>query len=232
VTTNAASTVHKSMLKGTEDPAFVPPVVAVGQIIKVELVGDTLPLTASSYSDVSAYEQNIKLKAPVQAVDAVNKTITVLGLTVDISTATADGANDDHSLSVPIATASLVVGQNAEIYLDGTKLPALSALRIQVRNFSNQVAVHMTKEHGAEIENEVEAIHVEVEQKISVLDSHGKKVNKTSHQVTETHNGVFDLSGLSPGRARITVVRNGTTVRKSVTIKPNMAVPLAIKLRR
>ena len=25
VTTNAASTVHKSMLKGTEDPAFVPP---------------------------------------------------------------------------------------------------------------------------------------------------------------------------------------------------------------
>lgn len=227
----ASSSSASSRAHGADDPGFVPPAVSTGQLVKVELLSDTPPLTAQSYAVVGAYDQSIKIKAPVQAVNAAGLTVTLLGLTVDISTAVLDGQNDDNSVSIPIAAAGLAVGQNAEITLDPAKLLALVAIKIEVRNFTNQLSLHIEDQHGVEIENETEAIQIEVEQHLSLLDSNGKRIKKTVHLETETHNGALDLSGLSPGRARVTLIRHGKTLHKNVTINANSAAQLKIKVK-
>lgn len=226
---------HRSRKQGSDDgntpttPVTLIPV-TVGLLVKVELTGDAQPLTARSFKEVGGYETRVKVKGPLQAVDSAAKTITVLGLKIDISAAQVEGENDDRSASTLVTADSLAVGQNVEAYLDSTKLPALVATKLEVNNFSNQVALHIENEHG-EIEHENEAIHVEVEQKITVLDDNGKKVKKTIHLETETHDGTVNLSGLAPGKARVSMTRHGKTIRKNVTVGANASSSLKLKVK-
>lgn len=224
---------HRSRKEGEDDGGgtpTTPPVIAAGQIIKVELNSDAAPLTARSLEQAEGYDTHVKVKGPLQAVDTAAKTITILSLVIDISTAQFEGANDDHSSSTLVTADTLAVGQNVEVNLDSAKLPALVATKVEVNNFSNQVQLHIENENG-EIENENDAMHVEVEQKLTVLDDNGKKVKKTVHVETDSHNGAINLSGLSPGRARVSLTRHGKTIHKNVTVGPNSSVPLKLKVK-
>jgi len=73
------------------------------------------------------------IAAPLQAVDGTAMTVTLLGLTIDVSGATITGTDGDDD-SQPVTLDQLMAGERAIVHLDPTQLPALVALALEVRN--------------------------------------------------------------------------------------------------
>lgn len=207
--------------------SFVP-----GMIVKVKLASDATPLTATELSEEGAYDDHIKILAPLQAVDTIANTVTMLGLKIDISTASFDGSNDDDSQTVSTTVADLAVGQSAEVTLDQTKLPLLVATSIEVKDFTNQVDCEIDDQNGDQVGDDTEDTTVDATEQVIVTNPMtGKKVKKTLHIHTATRTGKVKLSGLVPGRAKLTITRHGKTYHKTVTIAPNGTSALKIKVK-
>jgi hypothetical protein len=83
---------------------------------------------------------------------ATTPTITVLGLTVDVSQANVGGCDDDSGdgYVIPIDFTKLMVGQFVEMRLTSNQSP-LSAQEVRVLNFANQVEVEVDDSSGAPV---------------------------------------------------------------------------------
>ena len=210
-----------------------------GQSVAVKLASDASPLVATKVEQEGDDEET-EIKAPLQTADATAMTITVLGLTIDVSSAEIEGADDDDSedSGQPVDLTQLVAGQFVEVELDAAQLPNLVATELEVKNFGNGVDVEVDDPSGEEIEDVDDDLEVDVTSTVKVQSptpgARGK-VKRTLRFHTNT-NGSFHLSGLPTGAAKITVTRNtgGATLTRtrSVRIKGNTTRSLRLKLRR
>jgi len=109
-----------------------------GQTVEVVFTSDITDsagrFTAAEVEVRGGKNNGVKINAPLQAVDASGSTISALGLTVDISSATL--LNDNKR---PIAASQLKADQFARITIDPDNTATLSATKVQVR--INQVSV-------------------------------------------------------------------------------------------
>lgn len=219
---------------------------AVCQTVEVTLSSDVAPLAATEVKQGTG-KQNVEVKAPIQSVDATAKTITVLGLSIDVSGANLAGADDDSNdgNSQPIDLSELMTGQFVELRLASSTAP-LAATELEVKNFSNQVEVEVEDSNGNQIDdvdeqgNPVDDIDVDVAETVVVQgppSATGAPVatKKIVHFHTAS-SGRFVLGGLPTGGARITVTRvhGGVshTGRHRAIVKGNAIRTIQLHLRR
>jgi hypothetical protein len=114
-----------------------------GSWVKLKLESDTEPLIASELKLKNGYDtDDATIKAPLQAVDATAMTVTVLGLTIDVSTAKIEGAVSDNKCEDADLT-QLAEGQYVKVELDVAKLPELVATKVEVKNYVNEIVVEV-----------------------------------------------------------------------------------------
>jgi hypothetical protein len=205
---------------------------APGKLVRVVLASDATPLVATQVKRGGEDDDGVEIKAPLQAADSTAQTVTLLGLTLDVSTAGLDGG------SPPIDFTQLVVGQIAEARLDAAKLPALVATTLQVTNVGSDIDVEVDDPSGTEIDDPTDDVNIDVTDTVTIRRSvGGRRVKSTStvHFHTTTH-GSFRLSGLPPGSAKISVTRvqGGVTMARSrgQRLKSNKVHSLRLRLRR
>jgi hypothetical protein len=218
-----------------------------GQPVEVQLASDIAPLVATKIDQNGDGhgEADVDVKAPLQASDATAQTITVLGLTIDVSGATLGGAddNDTEGSNQPIDLSQLMVGQFVEVNLDAGQLPALVATQLEVKNFGNGIDVEVDDPDGTEVDgvdnngDPVDDVEVDVTETVKVQNTTPgmpKKVVKTLSFHTAS-NGSFTLSGLPTGKAKITVtrVKDGVTMTctRGTRVKGNTTRSLHVRLR-
>jgi hypothetical protein len=217
-----------------------------GQPVEVKLVSDSMPLVATEVSQ-NGDANEVKVEAPIQAVNANAKTITVLGVVVDVSQASMGGADDDSQdgNSQPIDLTQVMEGQFVEMLLASNQ-PPLSATEVRVINFTNQVDVEVDDANGQEVDdvdesgNAVDDVDVDVAETVTVQNTApGSSATASQHvnkvlQLHRTSNGSVVLSGLATGRAKISVTRtvNGVTAvgHSIVHVRPNARRQLRIRL--
>ena len=217
----------------------------VGQTVEVTLKSDAAPLSATEVKQGSG-NQNVEVEGPIQNVDTTGKTITVLGLTIDVSGAGLDGADDDSSdgNSQPIDLSELMTGQFVEVRLASNVAP-LAATELEVKNFANQVEVDIEDANGNAIDdvddqgNPVDDVDVDVAEKVLVqggpATTGGSGLTRKTVVFNAASNGRFVLSGLPTGGARITVTRLHDGVRHTgrgrAVVKGNSIRTIQVRLR-
>ena len=219
----------------------------VGQTVKVELLSDDVPLIATEVKVGGGDEDDdevgeggdVELTAPLQqvVVDATTHTttVTVLGLTIDVTNADIEGADDDDhdGEEQPVDLTTLPLRTFVEIRLDAALLPMLVATELEVKNFNNHVDVEVVGPNGEEIDDRDEAgdpvndVDVRVAETVKVRPAgrrHGRRATRVLHFHTRT-NGSIVLSGLPTGHGRVSVTRvvNGSTMtgQGRVVVGPN-----------
>ena len=226
----------------------------VGQVVEVKLASDALdPVTGllvatevevgSGDGDGDGEDASIdvaKIEAPLQLVDPNVPSVTVLGLVVDVSHATLDGADDECTDGgrQPVDATQLIVGQIVELRLVSNQAP-LAASALEVNNFGNQIDVEVDDRNGNEVDDgSVGDVQVEVDETVVVqaATTHASKHVKTKHVKRKvllhtTSSGSFTLTGLPTGKAKITVTRGTTSGRKRVVVKANATQQVKIRLR-
>lgn len=220
-----------------------------GQGVEVAFASDTVPLVATAVANGGDGEP--QLQGPIQSVDPMLHTITVLGLTIDVSAANLDGADDDANdgASQAIDLSTLMPGQIADVQLDPSQLPALVATELQVKNFTNQVAVEVDDTSGQEVDDvddsgtEMDDVNVDVSEMVMVqttaTTAAGRPVTRRVRKVLTFHrvsNGSVQLSGLPTGVARVvaTRVHDGvtTTARRAVVVRGNQTRTVRVRLHK
>ena len=219
----------------------------VAPAANVNLSSDTPPLTATSVESSASDAAQVDLQAPLQAVDTTAKTITLLGLLIDVSNATVDGASDTSGdgNTQPLDLSQLMLGQSIEAKLDASQLPALVATSLEVKNFANQVRVEVDDTNGNPIDDVNEMGTPTNDVKVNVIETVNVQHPSTSAgssartkklvRFQTASSGAFVLSGLPTGKATIVVARtsNGVTktAHKQVTVAPNTARRVRLRLR-
>lgn len=213
---------------------------AAGQTVEVKLASDALPLTAKELGGGGGEgDSSAEIKAPVQAVDAAGGTITVLGLTVDVSQAGVEGDDDEGDGEgqggQAIDLTQVTAGQFVEIKLDASKLPALVAAEISVKNFSNQVELEIEDSQGEDIGDD-DSVDVSVTETVVVQDQTATRVRRVRKvvQFNQTGHGRVVLGGLPTGRALITVSRSGATAaetgKRRTKVLPNTRRTVRVRM--
>jgi uncharacterized protein DUF5666 len=213
----------------------------VGQAVEVHLASDSTPLTASEVSQ-GGDEGDVSIQAPIQSVDVTGKTITVLGLTIDVSQANVDGSDDnsEDGQSQPIDLTQLMQGQIVELQLTSNQ-PPLTATSLDVKNFANQVEMEIDDENGNPVDDTNEDMDVEVDDTVMVQNTPGasattapRRVKKVLHLSASGGAGSIVLSGLPTGHAKIVVTRvnNGTMSmgRRRVRVHGNTTRIVRVRL--
>lgn len=222
----------------------------VGQVVEVKLVSD-IPDTKGNLlaTEVEVEQQKegednegdeVEIKAPLQAIDTSNPNapkVRVLGLSVDISRADIEGADDEDNEDTkqPIDVSQLVVGQFVELEL-ASNIPPLVATELEVENFTNQVEVDVVDQNGNQIDDgDIDDIQVDAQVTTKVT---GTSVQRGRNKVVKFQGitaGSFSLSGLPTGKAKIVLTRihNGqkSTGSKSFTVKANKTQHILIRLK-
>lgn len=217
-----------------------------GQPVEVKLASDSTPLVATEVSQ-GGEDNETKVKAPIQFVDPMAQTITVLGLVVDVSQANMGGADDDSQDggSQPVDLSQAMPGQFVEMLLASNQ-PPLAATEVQVLNFANQVDVEVDDSNGQSVDdmddngNPADDVEVEVDETVTVTAPASgasgittRRVRKVLH-LHRNSNGSVTLNGLATGRAKISVTRtaNGVTTvgHRSVRVKPNTRRQVRVRL--
>jgi hypothetical protein len=195
----------------------------VGQVVKVELVSD-IPDPTTGYFKATEIEREdcdddeVKIAAPLQSIDPKAFTVTVLGsLIIDISGATITDDNDK-----PITAVDLIAGQYAEIDLDSTKLPLLSATRMEAQDPISQVQVKLLDKKGKPL-----TAVGDVKADVTI------KGVKKSLRISAAGNGTFQLASLPAGKAKIVVthVLDGKTSKASASVKVKTRQTQQVNLR-
>ncbi|MBI1814627.1 MAG: hypothetical protein HYR72_06595 [Deltaproteobacteria bacterium] len=218
----------------------------VGKLVEVRLASDSTPLIATSVKQTGNGNAETEIKAPIQGIDAGS--ITLLGLSVDVSGAGIDGSDNDDQSSEAIDPSQLMVGQFAEVKLASSTLP-LVATELEVKNFANQVEVEIEDNHGNAINdvdddgNPVDDISVDVVALTTVqnptpantaVGTVGGRTGKRLHFHTNA-NGNCTLNGLPTGFAKVVVTRvqAGTTSvsRRIARVRGNETRRIRIRLR-
>jgi uncharacterized protein DUF5666 len=205
----------------------------MGQAVEVLLASDSTPLVATEVNQDD--EGDVAVQGPIQMVSG--STITVLGLTIDISQATLDGSDDnsEDGMSQPVDPSQLMPGQIVEVQLASNQ-PPLTATALDVKNFANQVEVEVDDENG-EVDDSGDDMDVEVADTVMVQNpsaSGPQRVRTVEHFHTSSSGGIIALTGLPSGHAKIVVtrVRNGAMSmgRRSVAVKGNTTRSVRVHL--
>jgi len=218
----------------------------VGGTVEVKLASDVAPLVATEIEQEDD-EGEIEIEARIQAVDPTLQTITLLGLTIDTSTAQMEGSDDedDDSNNQGIDPTTLLVGQFVEVELDPNALPALVALEIEVKNFMNTVEIEVEDASGNDVDDvdddgqPLPTVTIDVTQSVrsaaSSASSRGSRGGSRTLHFRAQSNGRVMLHGLPTGRARVSVTRSvdGSTSsgRGLVTVVPNSVTSTTVQLR-
>jgi cold shock CspA family protein len=207
----------------------------VGQDVEVKFASDELPLTATEVQQDASALHNLKLQGPLQSVDANLQTITLLGLSIDVSGAGLEGADDDSSHSQPIDLSSLMEGQSVEVTL-ASSTPPFAAAEVEVKNFTNRLQVNLTDPDGNSVTDSTDDVTIDVVQ--TVPSSTPGATDAPTPTVLRFHkgsSGSFTLSGLAARRARLFVTRvhdgEATISRHSVRVRPNTRRSIHVRLR-
>jgi hypothetical protein len=232
-------------------------VLMVGQVVEVKLASDspdsTTGLLSATEVDIGGGEcedtvcDAVKIAAPLQDIDTTGLKVKVLGLVVDISTASLEGADDEDTEGENqlVDVSKLALGQFVEMEIDPTKLPDLVAKTLEVKNFTNQVDVEVIDEQGNQVDDgDVDDVQVDVQVTTKVkapakphsvgVTAAPKRVKKILRFHT-TSNGSVNLAGLPTGRAKIVVTRvnNGHTssAKRTVNVSSNRTKYLRMRLK-
>jgi hypothetical protein len=234
-TPTASPAVNQNSAPGTAGCAGL----VQGQPVEVKLASDQTPLAATEVKQ-NGDGEDIRIQAPIQAVDTNARIITVLGLTIDASGAGLDGADDGGESSQPVDLSQLIVGQVVDVRL-ASSTPPLAATEIEVKNFTNQADVEVDDANLNAIDDTdangdpVDDIEVDVTAVVGVQNPAGIGLVRKQLQFHTSSNGRFSLTGLPTGLARIqlTRVHNGITQvgRRTVAVRPNTARRVRIRLR-
>jgi hypothetical protein len=223
----------------------------VGQVAEVKLASDAPDPTSGHLSatevDMGGGDCNdnacdaVKILGPLQAINATS--VTVLGLVVDISQASLQGADDgdNEGKNQLVDVSQLMLGQIVEMTLSFNQAP-LAATMLEVKNFTNQIDVEVDDQNGHVDDGAVDDVQVDVEETVVVTPSPAAGVggatlgSKHVKKVLKFHtasNGHFTLSGLPTGRAKIVVTRvqngNKSGGKRGVSVKGN--TKRALRLR-
>lgn len=209
----------------------------VGQDVEVKFTSDDLPLTATEVQQDASGLHNVELQGPLQHFDAAMQTITVLGLTIDVSGAGLEGADDDSNHSRPIDLGSLIEGQSVEVTL-ASSTPPFAASEVEVKNFTNGLQVNLSDPDGNSVTDSTDDVTIDVVQTVPVPSSTAGTSNTSAPTVLHFHkgsNGGVTLSGLASRRARlfITRVHDGVTTvsRHTVRVRANATRSIHVRLR-
>ncbi len=214
-----------------------------GARVEAKLVDDIDPLTAIEVEQEGDDDDDgSELQAPLQAVDPASGQITVLGLNIDASAAALDGEDDDcdEDGAQPLDLSQLTLGQFVEVHLDESKLPALVATRLEVKNFTNQIEIDLEDEHGEDIDDDSPTVKADAAVTVMVRiparkGQRARVVRQTVH-INQTAKGRFTLSGLPKGMAKIQITRELGGVkwaaRRNVKVLPDTTRTVRIRLRK
>ncbi len=193
----------------------------VGRMAEVELISDvpgaqTNLLTATRVNR-GGFNTAVKIAAPLEAIDPAGSNVTVLGVVVDITTATLV---DDNKR--PITPAKLAVGQFVFLDLAGSQAP-FSATLLVAETGINPLHVRVMDEKGKPVNDPAADVKVEV----------AVTIGKTVLKVGTTGTGTFRLTGLPAGKAKITVTRvnNGKTGTATASFKVKAGAVNSLTLR-
>jgi hypothetical protein len=184
---------------------------------------------------------SVKVEAPLQAIDTALNTVTVLGLVIDISQAKLEGEDDDedeenhhfarHSYGdddedcdeTPLDITQLIVGQFVELKL-ASNVPPLTATKLEVKNFDNEVEVEIEDGDGDDVEIDVAVT--------TLVKAHKKAVKKVLRFHT-VGNGSVKLNGLPTGKAKIVATRisDGRVGKSAVKVKKNGSKQVRVRLK-
>lgn len=224
-----------------------------GQLVEVKLASDIPgPITGLlSAVEVETEDEcegdddhdSVKVEAPLQAIDTALNTVTVLGLVIDISQAKLEGEDDDedeyeenHHLArhsygdddedcdeTPLDISQLIVGQFVELKL-ASNVPPLTATKLEVKNFDNEVEVEIEDGDGDDVEIDVAVT--------TLVKAHKKAVKKVLRFHT-VGNGSVKLNGLPTGKAKIVATRisDGRVGKSAVKVKKNASKQVRVRLK-
>ena len=211
---------------GTSAPLTCADLVA-GQIVNMKLAADTPDpvstlLTATGVEVLGGgcggHVPPVAISAPLQGIDTVAPSVTVLGLVIGIGQAVLVDSNGQ-----PVTASALVAGQFADLMLTSNQAP-LAAAAVQVQPPVSVLKVVVVDEKGAPV-NDGSANSVRADVTIRV----GKQVMRFH----ATSNGSFSLAGLPKGQAKIVVIRvnNGQTSRASGAVKVKAKGTQSVRVR-
>jgi len=227
----------------------------VGQIVEVELASD-LPNTTTGLLTALKLEAEdegcdeddcVEIEAPIQAVDAVGQTLTVLGLTIDISQAEIDG--DDHDESdasnegeghAALDPSQLIVGQFVEVKLASNQ-PPLTATEIEIKNFATGVEIDVVDASGNDVDDDDDDVQIVVTLSPTPPAAGTSKTSKSvkgkkTLTFTARSKGHTVLSGLLAGRAKLLITRihggHKSSAKSSTVVQPQQTTHVVARLKQ
>ena|GEM_PF-1879530 len=231
-----------------------------GQSVEVELASDLPNTTTGLLTAVKVEAEDhecdvddcVQIEGPIQATDPVGQTITVLGLTIDISQAEIDGDhhdNDDDDEAethegeghTPLDPSQLIAGQFVEVKLSSNQAP-LTATELEIKNFATCIEIHVVDQNGDEIEDDDDDVQVVVsltptppaagKTKAAKSSKGGKKVLTFTAQ----SNGHTVINGLPSGRAKLLITRihggHKSSAKSSTVVQPQQTTHVVARLKQ
>jgi Domain of unknown function (DUF5666) len=220
----------------------------VGEVVEVKLAGDVpntttgllTALKVETEGDGCEEDDCVEIEAPIQAADPVGQTITVLGLTIDVSSAEIDG-DDDGEDGQPPAPLQLIAGQFVEVKLVSNQ-PPLTATEVEVKNSGTGIEVEIVDQNGNEIEDDDDDIQVTATVTVTNTSSTGgmsrapAKKGKKTVTFHARGNSSMVLSGLPAGKAKLVITRlsagGKSTGKASAVIQSLQTTHVVTKLKQ
>ncbi len=221
----------------------------VGQIVEVELASDlpnsTTGLLTAVKVDAEGEEcddECVEIEAPIQAADATGQTITVLGLTIDISQAEIGGddeqGDDDSQGNQPPAPPQLIAGQVVDVKL-ASNVPPLVATEIEVKNSGTGIEVELVDQNGNQVDDDDDDVQVVVSVTPTASAAVKSKVAKGMKKTltfTAHSNGHTVLKGLPAGRAKLLITRihggHKSSAKSSTVVQPQQTTHVVARLKQ
>jgi len=209
-------TIDVSQAQGDEDEPFNCAALVVGEVVEIKLASDVSNTTTGLLTALKVEAEGegcddddcVEIEAPIQAADTLAHTITVLGLTIDISQAEIGGDDDgeEGEDDQPPAPIQLIAGQFVEVKLASNVAP-LVATEVEVKNSGTGIEVEIVDQNGNEIDDDDD--DVEVVATVTATPPAGVKTKGGKKTLTfRAHsNGGVRLSGLPAGKAKLVVTR-------------------------
>jgi hypothetical protein len=218
----------------------------VGEVVEVKLAGDVPNTTTGLLSALKVESEGedcddddcVEIEAPIQVVDTVGQTITVLGLVIDISQADVQG-DDDGEDGQPPAPLQLIAGQFVEVKLASNQAP-LVATEVEVKDSGTGIEVEIVDQNGNEIEDDDDDIEVVATVTAAKTSTTGTaksltKGGKKSLTFRAKGNGSMVLSGLPAGKAKLAITRltsaGKNTGKASAVIQSQQTTHVVTKLK-
>jgi hypothetical protein len=222
-----------------------------GQLVEVELASDLPNTTTGLLTAVKVEAEDdecddddcVEIEAPIQTADALGQTITVLGLTIDISQAEIDGDDDeqgdDNSQGdESSAPTQLIAGQFVEVKL-ASSVPPLVATEIEVKNSGTGIEVHVVDQDGNEIDdddNDVQVVVTVTPTPSAAVKSKATKGGKKTLTFTAQSKGHTVFNGLPAGRAKLLITRihggHKSSAKSSTVVQPQQTTHVVARLKQ